>query len=479
MAQDVNMTIEDGGLGILAPSSDDVHAVIGICSGGDAATVWSGRSVSELVTDNGYGPGVQGAAFAMQVSGAPVLFVKVPVTTAGACSAVSHSGAGTSVVTVSVATAYDSYEVIWKAVTAGTIGVSGITFQYSLDGGVNWSAIKALGTATSYAIPNTGITIAFAAGTILADQEESFTATEPLWAIADVQTAIALLAAGTSTFRFIHLVGKATAANATTLETEMTGLAAAFRYTGILCHARDFAAADVTAAAWRTALAADFVSLSAKRVSVTAGHYLLTSPIDGWSYRRPLSFAIAARLVSKPIHVDAGRVKDGALPGVTIDTSDGNVYNDERNSPLLDAARFVTARTLIGRQGMFCTNPNMMAPNGSDFIWWQYRSVVDKACSVTRDVLLNFLSAEVRLNATTGYILEKDAKDIESRLRSALRDTLVSPGSVSSVSATVSRTDNIISTRTITVTVRVVPLGYLKSIDVSLGFTNPALAIAA
>ncbi len=478
MAQDVNMTIEDGGLGILAPSTDDVHAVIGICSGGSATEVWSGRSVGDLVTDNGYGPGVQAAAFAMQVSGSPVLFVKAPITTAGACSAVTHSGAGTSVVTVSVATSYDTYQVIWKAVTAGTIGVTGITFQYSLDDGVNWSAIKALGTAVTYAIPNTGLTIAFAAGTILADQTESFDATEPLWAIADVQTAIGLLSNGTATFRFIHLVGKMTAANAATLQTEMDGLEADFRYTGLLGHCRDFAAADVTAAAWRTAILADFVATSAKRVSVTAGHYLITSPIDGWSYRRPLSFAIAARLVSKAVHVDAGRVKDGALSGLTIDVSDGNVYHDERNTPALDAGRFVTARTLIGRQGMFCTNPNMMSPNGSDFIWWQYRSVVDKACSTARDVLLNFLSSEVRLN-TSGYILEKDAKDIESRLRSAFRDTLVSPGSVSSVSATVSRTDNIISTRTINVTIRIVPLGYIKTIDVSLGFTNPALAIAA
>lgn len=478
MAQDVNMTIEDGGLGILAPSSDDVHAVIGISSTGSTTTVLSTRSISELVSTYGYGPAVQAAAYAMQLSGSPILFVRVPITTAGTCSAVTHTGAGTSVVTVSVATAYDTYDVILTFVDAGTIGVTGITFTYSLDGGVNESALIALGTANTYVIPNTGITVAFAAGTILAGQTEAFTSTEPLWAIADVQTAIGLLKAGTSTFRFIHLVGKMTGAQATTLQTEMDGCATQFRYTGLLGHARDYAAADVTAAAWRTSIIADFAAVSAKRVSVSAGHYMITSPIDGWAYRRPLSFAIAARLVSKPIHVDAGRVKDGALGGVTFDSTDGKVYHDERNNPGLDTARFVTARTLIGVQGLFCTNPNMMAPNGSDYIWWQYRSVVDKAATTARAVLLNFLSSEVRLNAS-GYILEKDAKDIESRLRSAFRDTLVSPGSVSSVSASVSRTDNIISTRTINVTIRIVPLGYLKTIEVSLGFTNPALQIAA
>jgi hypothetical protein len=477
MPQDVNITIEDGGLGILAAASDDVHAVIGCCEKGSTTTVLSTRSIKTLYDAYGWGPGVQAAAFAMQASGAPVLFIRVPSTTPGASSAVQHSGAGTSVVTTTGAP-YDTYSVILKFLTGGTIGVAGITFQYSLDGGVNWSEVISLGTANSYLIPNTNMTAAFAAGTILANQLESWEATEPLWAIADVQTAIGKLKAGVNTFRFVHVVGKATAANVTTIQTEMDGCATQFRYTGALCSARDFAAADLTEAAWITAITTEFAATSAKRVGVTAGHYLTVSPLDGWMYRRPLSFALAARLVSKAIHIDAGRVKDGALAGITYSLTDGKVYHDERNTPGLDTARFATARTLIGRQGLFITNPMIMAPSGSDFVWWQYRSVMDKACTTARDVLLNFLSSEVRLNSQ-GFILEKDAQDIESRLRSAFRDTLVSPGSVSSVTANVSRVDNIISTKTINVTIRIVPLGYLKTIEVNIGFSNPALAIAA
>jgi hypothetical protein len=479
MAQDVNITVEDGGLGILAPSSDDVHAVLGTCSQGSTSTVFSTRSISDLHSTYGWGPGVQAAAFAMQVAGTPVLFLRVPTTTAGVAGTVTHTNPGSSVVTVTGA-AYDTYSVVWKSVNSATatIATGPVLFQYSLDGGVNWSAVHDLGTATTYAIPNTNLTLHFAAGNILVNTVESFSTTEPLWAIADVQTAIGILGAGVDLFRFIHIVGNVTGANVTSLETTMDSLANNFRYCFALTHARDYASGDTNEAGWITSIETDFAAVSAKRLATTAGHYMVTSPLDGWAYRRPLSFVIAARLISKPIHVDAGRVKDGALPGLAFSLTDGNVYHDERNTPGLDTARFITARTLIGRQGMYCTNPNMMSPSGSDFIWTQYRSVIDKACSVARDVLLNFLSSDVRLN-TSGFILEKDARDIESRLGSAFRDTLVSPGSVSSVSASVSRVDNIISTRTINVTIRVVPLGYLKTINVSVGFTNPALQIAA
>lgn len=47
---------------------------------------------------------------------------------------------------------------------------------------------------------------------------------------------------------------------------------------------------------------------------------------------------------------------------------------------------------------------------------------------------------------------------------------------ISDVTVTVNRQANILSTRTIPVSIAIVPLGYVKAIEVEIGFRNPALA---
>jgi hypothetical protein len=473
----LTITISDGGLGLLAGGGSEFQAVIGCSSAGSAASILATTKISELISTYGYGPLVEAAAVSLQETGKPVLAIKTPNTTPGSNSAVTQTGTGTSVVTLT-GTPVDTYDGILKVVTGGTIGTTGCVIKYTLDGGETYSADIALGTANSYAIPNSGITLNFAAGTLVAGDVYKWTSTEPLWAIADVQAAILALKNSTYSPKFIQLVGKVSAANCTTLDTEMTGLETAARFTGLLAHARDNNAGE-SQATWKSSLQADFLNFSSKRIGVTAGHYQINSPISGRMYRRPLSFAVAARLHKNAIGVDAGQVSDGGLAGLRSSATDGKIYHDERTSPGLDGSRFLVAQTHIGEAGFFVTNPNLMAPAGSDFVWWQYRFVIDEACRIARNVLMKFLNSSVRVNATTGFIVEKDAQDLESRLGVALRNGLVHvrPQAASSVSAVVSRVDNIISTKTINVTVRVVPLGYLKTINLDLGFRNPALGI--
>lgn len=479
MSQDVNITIEDGALGVLPLTSDDLHCVIGCSSAGTPKQILSTRKIADLISTYGYGPMVEAAAFAIQQSGAPVLAIKTPSTTPGASSAVTRVGAvGTSVMSVSVGAAYDGYHAKVKVTKAGTIGVSGCEIAVSLDGGETFGPSIGLGTATTYAIPNTGLTVSFAAGTLVLDEQYHFTTTEPIWAIADVQAAIDVLKASTHEPRFVHLVGKVTAANALSVDAKLTECATQYRYLRAVCHARDYETADATEAAWIAALQSDFSSFSSLRTTVAAGHYMVTSPISARRYRRPLSFPAVARLCAVPLHVDAGRVKDGSLPATGTSATDGKVYHDERNNPGLDASRFMTARTLIGRPGLFIMNPKLMSPPGSDFTDLQYGFVIDKTCKLTREVMLNYLSAEVRLDRATGFILEKDAAAIEARLLSTLRDGLIATGHASAVSVEVSRVDNISSTKTISVTVRVLPLGYAKTININVAFTNPALVTA-
>jgi hypothetical protein len=480
MAQDVNLTIEDGGLGATPVSTDEISTIMGTASAGPINTPIFTRSAEVVRSTFGYGPLVEAACFRIQATGAPVGLMRVTTNTAGASAAVAHSGAGTSVVTAT-GTPVDTYEIDATFSVGGTIGVAGILFTYSVDGGRTRSPVVALGTATTYTVPDTGVTLNFAAGTILAGQVESVRTTAPLWNAAGLTAAFAALAAQPQEWGFVHIVGPAAASDAVVVSTAMAAAATtSFRYAFALLEARDVNLAEPEAT-WSAALIADYASFSSVRVSVAAGHYLTTSAINGRRYRRSLAWGAAARAVSQPVHRDLAAVADGAISGqntkLASEYTDTSVYHDEQVNPGLDAARFLTATTRVGEAGLFIKNPNMMAPAGSDYSLLQFRRVMDKASRISRAFWLKFLSLDVRLDPKTGYILEKDAADGERRSTRALANGLITEGNASAVRTVAARDDVLTGAGArFHVKIRILPKGYLKDIELDLAFENPALA---
>ena len=77
-----------------------------------------------------------------------------------------------------------------------------------------------------------------------------------------------------------------------------------------------------------------------------------------------------------------------------------------------------------------------------------------------------------------GTILEEDAVAIEEFVRAALENSLVASGNASAIQFTVSRLDNLLSTRTLTCTAGIQPKGYLKTINLGLSYV-PVVAVAA
>ena len=140
-------------------------------------------SARALIAQHGYAPGVGYSALHIQDTGKPVLFVGIPIATPGTVGRQDTSGVtGTSAITVAAggSGALEEVDAILTVTTGGTIGTAGIVFDLSLDGGVTEKSIR-LGTATSYTIPYVGITISFAAGTLVAGDVYTFTSTAPMW----------------------------------------------------------------------------------------------------------------------------------------------------------------------------------------------------------------------------------------------------------------------------------------------------------
>jgi hypothetical protein len=214
-----------------------------------------------------------------------------------------------------------------------------------------------------------------------------------------------------------------------------------------------------------------YASAAGTRVNAAAGTAYVTSVLTGRIQPRSAGWVVAARAAKVAPSEDLGRVASGNLGGVV------SLVRDEQVTAGLDAAYFTTLRTIIGRTGYFITTGRLRGGAGSDFVFWQHGRVMDVACKAARDALLTFLNESVRVNKTTGFILEGDARGIENFVDSAVRAAVTQPGYASDVTFKVLRNVNIISTNTLPTELSIVPLGYARAITLLIGLANPALTI--
>lgn len=471
---EVKVAVNDGNLGLAAPSSARTHVKVGTSSAGTANELVAISDLSTLKATFGQGPLVEAAAVALAKAGGPVLCMRVTGSVPGAVGSLTATKTGTATL-VAAGAAYDAYDLkIVIAKGGATLAAGTATFKYSLDGGRTYSAELAVPTSGEYAIPDSNLTLTwtYSAGTaFVAADYWTAACTAPGYSTTDLANAVTPLLADPRTWFMLHVVGPAAdlagargvfAALATHMATAATG----FRYARALMEAPE--GIDSALVANTTG----FGDLGDTRVAVAGGYYYVTSPISGRFYRRSVAWDAAARLSAVPPSQDIGAVEDGPVPGVY------GLVRDERATPALHDARFITMRTHVGRQGYYLTRGLVMAPAGSDYALWTNCRVMDIACATARDRALRFLNAKVPVNAN-GTIQNGSAKAIEAYIEAGLREALTQRGDAVDVAVEVDRTVNILSTGLLKVRVRVTPYGYASSIEVELGFTSPALAAAA
>ncbi|GAC1536333.1 MAG: hypothetical protein NVS3B10_00160 [Polyangiales bacterium] len=507
----VSVTINDGGVGSVTVPASQVQVVMGCASGGTATAgtqIVATRSLTTLSTSFGQGHLPEAAAYTIQ-NGGTVLAILLTTATPGTRKAVIFTGTGTSVITAT-GNPVDDYFVVFKVITGGTVGTAGIIFQVSLDAGRNFGPNIALGTATTYLIPSTGVTLNFAAGTLVAADVAKFQTTAPLWSTAGVSTALTTLANSVyaqSGWGSMHLVGGSASsvsgipgvpgADCSTIQTSLNNLAVNnLIYTSLFLSARDngapaaYGGSGETESTWISALQTDYSAVSANRCSVGAAYWNMPSAfpnVSAWGaprYRRSCTWAAAARQVGIPPQRMLSRVKDGSLSLIIVDPTndplDGFVYHDERANPGLDylqagtGGRFMSTTTRVRQQGTFISHPLTMAASGSDFFLMPFRMVMDIACTIVQQVAPLFIDDDLRQNAN-GTVYENDAKSIENAIQMQLNAQMLSQGMLSPPGATVTvdRTANVRQTKIVPINISILGKVYVLGISIGIGYSNP------
>lgn len=475
-------------LGATPPSPGGIIAVLGACTHpgldiNEPRTI--GGSPQNVVDVAGYGPAADLAANLVQ-GGATVVVVPVDYTPATP-SAVTHTGTGLSVMTVS-GDPFDQYFVRVRVVRAGVAQSDPAPgFVVSLDNGNSETGTIRMPDNGVYSglAATTGLTLNFTAASMVVGDLYEFTTGAPTVAAADVVSAITALRKSTEPFSVVHVVGAFDASDVNTIYDEFATLQPKKRFAALFVETVD--GNGETEADWMADLEADFGgTVQNDYTCVWAGNDFVRSQVLNCLMWRSVAFLASIRLSQVAVSRDLGAGLDGPLlpfvngapvvfpkrNGVSGMPA-GYFIHDEALNPGLNANQFATQMSKDGETGYFVTNPNIMSGPTSDYSLLQFRRTSNEIARLTNINLSKQLSDDVLLNPQTGKILDREAKTLEQG-NDAACSSLVGAQNVSALGTIIGRDADIINFEPIPVTVRWVPKGYLKSFDVTIAVSRTA-----
>jgi hypothetical protein len=422
---------------------------------------------------------VEAAGYINAKTGKAVTCVRSATTTDGGYGSIDVTGVtGTSVVTNDASVKpIDEYEAYLIVPTGGTIGEAGITLQWSLDNGRTLSPVTALGTANSFTIPNSGVKFAFAAGTLVTGDVARVRTTPPREGASDLTAAYEALRVTQLAWDYVLIANTLDASGVAALETWLGTMSTANRPKWAICSVRGPNVGE-SFAAYVTAAGAVVANTTALFTSVAGGFARTLSAVSARRYRRPFAWPVAAWCASDKINSPGVSPADVSLGPMFADVQimDDNGNPTEHNEELypgLDAARLLCARTRGRNPGVYIEKPRILAPVGSDYDSIQYVKVMNKMHTVLADYLEKRVQKGIRVNKTTGYILEEEALEIETGAGALLEEALLRKPDASDAYLVVNRNNNILSSRQLLCDGRCVPLAYPNNIGLTLGFVNP------
>lgn len=468
-----------------APASTaGILAIIAASSVGTANVPGGYSRTDSIVTAFGYGPLVDYAAYDINTANEPCVLCKATTSYAGAMGSITPTLlGGTSVITDNASTPYDTYNVIVTFVAGGTRGVAGITYTYTVDGGVTTSGVTALGTAVTLTIPNTGVSFALAAGTVIAGATVAVRTTRPMMNDSDITTAMTALSRTRLPFEGVLLDCSAGAGTVGVIDTILSGWEGNGVFKFALINSRyknEPAPATEDEATFAAALTTAFGSQTSIRMCVGADGAHSTSPITGYNLKRPTAMFLAARAMQIQIGEDPAFVGRGAVSNCQVADPNGNPRDhDEDLFPNLDSLRLTTLRSFApgGPEGIYICNANTIAPSGSTFAYLQHIRTMNRACEIAWAELTRQLSRGFRKNLkpdpVTGVvtIFEADAAGIDALVNDALTQSM--SGQVNAFKFTLSRTDDVTAIPCIvTGVVSLQSLVYIKGFRVQAQFVK-------
>lgn len=154
----------------------------------------------------------------------------------------------------------------------------------------------------------------------------------------------------------------------------------------------------------------------------------------------------------------------------TLAFANGDVYTSisDGNRDNVDAKGYVFLKKHIGISGSYFSDSHTAIPLTSDYAYIENNRTIHKAIRGLRTFLLPQLASPVLVNED-GTLTEDVIAYYETLCARAL-DVMRRDSEISAYSVTIDPTQDILSTSTLEVTVKIVPVGVARQIEVNVGF---------
>lgn len=497
MQPNVYITELDNQLGVVPTTANRLLAVVGCATKGAVNLPASFSTIADVVSTYESGALVESGALAIS-RGCAIVAVRAAAAASDFGSIteqynVVKDAASTSSIVVEAPDATtqprDFYQLVFKITTGGTLGTAGIQYQYSLNGGTDWSAISALGTDMEILL-DAGIALTFVAGTVTAGDTFTVDTEPPNFDSTTLTAALTGLAKSAANFEIVAIAGVLDPTTAAAVEAAVGAMRNVDKRHSWIGHVRQQMLVTPgvepgpaeTAAEYIASISTAFTNFITKQGGLSAGDGYVISAVTGLEQRRPLSWLYAPITQAVSEEIDVADTNLGALPFRITDVN-GNpqagCYNETMNPGLSDAG-FVTARTFNGGlAGVYVNLPLLKNAAGSDFDIHPMRRVMDLAADAAYLFFVRRLNQPVQVDKLTGKLKESARKAMEAAAQTTLAGVLLAKPKASDVTVVISHADNVLSTKTIHVSIAIVPLGYITTIRITMAFRNPALTVQA
>ncbi len=183
---------------------------------------------------------------------------------------------------------------------------------------------------------------------------------------------------------------------------------------------------------------------------------------------------LLGRIASIPVQRSIARVKTGAIENTALYIKDKVAENGDPD--LIHDAGYICPRTFVGKAGYFWSDDKLATSASDDYALIPRRRTIDKAFRIAYKTLIEELSDEIALTnegKIPAAICKSLEKAVESDIIASMGENLgTDPDDATDkgVQCYIDTNQVVVSTQKVNVKLRVKPFGYLKYIDVYLGF---------
>lgn len=469
MLRDVRTEISDGQLGLGAAKGAGVHVKIGVSPNvSETPIVITGSMNAQRIRERlGLSPLADAVMDSVENGSNRVLCIPVAASTPGTLGEVTKTGTGGGSCTAA-GNPNNAFDII--VVFTGQGGFNTAVYKYSINGGYSYSNELTLPLTGVVEIPSTGVTLTFTQ----AQGEEStsykvgdkytLSTTAPQMTNQNVLDAIGTLKNLKQEFEFVHIVGESQKSLWAAVAAEQVTLAGTHHKPVFFIMEAYNKGTEESAQDYALRLEADRVGIANFDIQVVAARSLYKR-MDGVTKEINNAGIVCGLYAKAKLQQSIGETRTfGIAEEKMLELRPVGI---EEHIRLLDTAKYLTFRGYTGLSGFYVTNARVMAPEGSDFRYAEDVRIKNKIIRETRKEALLNLQSDIDLEDVQGS-LEAIAKFVEAPL-----DEMARAKEITSATITVPQGQDILTTETLQLTIRYVPVGHLREIVLDIGMTNP------